>query len=60
MADGCDCLAIVTDWPQFRNLDWKRINGLLKEPIIYDGRNMFAIDEMRDMGFEYHCVGRGE
>ncbi len=60
MADGCDCLAIVTDWPEFRDLDWERIKGLLKNPIIYDGRNIFNPDEMKERGFEYHCVGRGE
>jgi UDPglucose 6-dehydrogenase len=58
MAEGCDCIAIVTDWPEFKELDWSRIKELLKEPIIFDGRNMFKPDEMKRRGFEYHCVGR--
>lgn len=60
MAEGCDCLAIVTDWPEFRDLDWLKIKKLMKHPIIFDGRNMFDPSEMKGKGFEYYCVGRGE
>jgi len=60
MVEGCDCIAIVTDWPEFRDFDWPKIKTLMKHPVIFDGRNMFDPEEMRGKGFEYYCVGRGK
>ena len=56
--DGADALAVVTDWNQFRNPDFKRINKLLVTPVIFDGRNLFSRSFMQDMGFSYFSVGR--
>ncbi|MBK6909654.1 MAG: UDP-glucose/GDP-mannose dehydrogenase family protein [bacterium] len=54
----CDALLICTEWQEFREPDFARIKGLLKQPIIFDGRNLFEPDHMRELGYEYHCIGR--
>ncbi len=56
---NADALVIVTDWEEFKNPDWKKVNSLLKSPIIIDGRNMFEPKEIEKKGFVYHSVGRG-
>lgn len=59
VADGADILVLMTEWNEFKNLDMKRIKGLLKTPIIVDGRNLYKPETMRDLGFVYRGVGRG-
>ena len=49
---------VVTEWDEFRNLDFKRIKKLMANPIIIDGRNVFNPDEVRQLGFEYYSIGR--
>ena len=51
-------LVIVTEWNQFRNLNWKRMAELLREPVVVDLRNIYEPERMRDLGFRYSCVGR--
>ncbi|MFH0732531.1 MAG: UDP-glucose/GDP-mannose dehydrogenase family protein [Candidatus Omnitrophota bacterium] len=58
LAKGCDCLVIITEWKEFENLDFKKIKRLLNQPVIIDGRNMFEPERMRDLGFQYVCIGR--
>jgi UDPglucose 6-dehydrogenase len=58
VAKGCDCLAIVTEWDEFKKLDLKRIKDLLKLPIIVDGRNIYDPNQMAEMGFIYRGIGR--
>lgn len=58
VAEGSDCLAIVTEWDEFRQLDLKRIKDLLKLPIIVDGRNVFDPKKMEELGFIYRGIGR--
>src|SRR3989338_2870214 len=55
---GADAVAIMTEWPQFRGLDWKQAKTILKKPILFDGRNLFSIEQMKKIGFEYISVGR--
>jgi len=55
---GADGLAVLTDWQQFRNPDFERIASLLKRPVLFDGRNLYEPDYVRERGIEYHCVGR--
>jgi UDPglucose 6-dehydrogenase len=55
---GADALVIVTEWLQFRNPDFDRMKGLLKQPIIVDGRNLYDPAKMRALGFTYTCIGR--
>ena len=55
---GADCLLLMTEWEQFRNLDYKKIKTLLKQPLVVDGRNMCEPKVMKKLGFNYIGVGR--
>ncbi|ATE59352.1 UDP-glucose dehydrogenase family protein [Thauera sinica] len=57
--EGADALVIVTEWKEFRSPDFERIRAALKHPVIFDGRNMYDPAIMREMGVEYHGIGRG-
>lgn len=57
-ANGSDALALVTDWKQFRSVDFGRIRRVMKRPIIFDGRNQWDPRLLRSMGFVYHGIGR--
>ena len=59
VARGVDCLVIVTEWNEFKELDLKRLKKLLRQPLIIDGRNIYDPKRMRKMGFRYVGVGRG-
>lgn len=52
-----DCLLIITEWPEFRVPDFNRLLSLLKNPVIFDGRNIFEVQNMKSLGFTYFCVG---
>jgi len=56
---GADCLAIITEWSEFRNPDFDKLAKLLTSKIIFDGRNVYDIDQMEEMGFYYESIGRG-
>lgn len=56
--DGADCLVVATEWPVFRNPDFDRISSLLKNKVIFDGRNVFSNDSMNGLGFRYESIGR--
>lgn len=55
---NADCLLIVTEWNEFKQLDLKKIKGLMKQPIIIDGRNIYDPLEIKKLGFIYKGVGR--
>jgi len=55
---GADALAIVTEWNEFREPDFARMKKLLKNPVIFDGRNIYNKDHMKALGFTYHSIGR--
>jgi UDPglucose 6-dehydrogenase len=57
-ARGSDCLVILTEWDEFRQLDFKKIKRLLKQPLIIDGRNIYDPGKMKELGFGYTGVGR--
>jgi UDPglucose 6-dehydrogenase len=59
MSEGCDALIVVTEWNEFKQLDLDKIRGLLKSPVIFDGRNIYDPNRMREMGFTYRAIGRG-
>lgn len=59
VAEDCDCLAIITEWQEFKELDLLRIKKLLTKPNIVDGRNIYQPDEMKELGFNYRSIGRG-
>lgn len=56
--DGADALLIVTEWSVFRSPDFEKIGTLLKNKVIFDGRNLFEPEKMQELGFEYTCIGR--
>jgi UDPglucose 6-dehydrogenase len=56
--EGADALVIVTEWSEFRNPDFNRIKASLKEAIIFDGRNVYTLEKMQEMGFYYESMGR--
>jgi UDPglucose 6-dehydrogenase len=58
VAQQAHALIVATDWPEFLNLDWKRIRDSMARPIVFDGRNVLSPSEMKGLGFEYHSVGR--
>jgi UDPglucose 6-dehydrogenase len=60
LAGGADALVLVTEWPEFADLDLPRLRGLMRTPLLLDGRNFFDPDEVRSAGFKYLGVGRGQ
>lgn len=56
--DGADALCVVTEWNEFRRPDFDRIRRLLKEPVIFDGRNLWEPKTMQEIGFTYFPIGR--
>ncbi len=58
--NGADGLAVVTEWNQFRNPDFPRIEKALSDPIVFDGRNLYSPQLMSDFGFGYISIGRQE
>jgi UDPglucose 6-dehydrogenase len=58
VAEGADCLLILTEWNEFYSLNMPYMKTLLKRPLIVDGRNLFDPYKMKSLGFEYHSIGR--
>ena len=56
--DGADCLAIMTEWSVFRTPDFERMKAALKQPVIFDGRNLYDLRRMVEAGFYYDSIGR--
>ena len=52
-----DALLVVTEWPDFRSPNFQVIGRLLKQKTIFDGRNIYDADELREIGYTYHCIG---
>jgi len=55
---GADGLAIVTEWNEFRRPDFARMQKLMRSPVIFDGRNLFTPEQMKQSGFTYYSIGR--
>lgn len=53
-----DCLVILTEWDEFKVLNFKRLKQLMKQPLIIDGRNIYEPKAMKRLGFKYICIGR--
>lgn len=56
--EGADFLAILTEWTEFRTPDFERVKSLLKEAVIFDGRNLYDLDVVKEAGFYYNSIGR--
>jgi UDPglucose 6-dehydrogenase len=57
-AIGADCLVLLTEWDQFRALDFERVKQTMRDPVLVDLRNIYTPSHMRGLGFSYHSVGR--
>lgn len=53
-----EAILVVTEWKQFKELDWTRIKGLLKKPVIFDGRNLLEKNKMRELDYKYFSIGK--
>lgn len=56
--EGSEALLLLTEWKQFRLPDWQKVKDRMKRPLLIDGRNIFDAQEMKELGFDYHCIGR--
>ncbi len=56
--EGADALVIFTDWQEFRNPDFAAVAARLKRPVIFDGRNLYDPEYVKEAGIEYHSIGR--
>jgi UDPglucose 6-dehydrogenase len=59
VAKGADALLIITEWNEFKQLDWEKLHRFMRQPIVVDGRNLYEQQEMAERGFIYWGVGRG-
>jgi UDPglucose 6-dehydrogenase len=57
-AMDADALMIMTEWPVFRTPDFDVLNKLLKNKVVFDGRNLFETDQMQELGYTYYSIGR--
>ena len=55
---GADALVVVTDWNEYRHPDFERVKRTLKQPVIVDGRNLYDVEKMRELGVRYFSIGR--
>ena len=56
--NGADALAVVTEWNEFREPDFAKMQSLMKAPVVFDGRNIYSPEHMRALGFQYFSIGR--
>ena len=56
---NADALVIVTEWKEFRSPDFAHLAATLRQPVVFDGRNLFEPADMQALGLEYHAIGRG-
>lgn len=57
-AEGADAIFIATEWPEFRTPDFEKLTSLVKAKVIFDGRNVYELDVMKEQGFTYFSIGR--
>lgn len=57
--EGADALVLVTEWNEFREPDFEKVKKLLREPVVFDGRNIYNPEMLRTLGFTYYGIGRG-
>jgi len=58
--EGADCLVVITEWREFRSPDFEAIKGALAAPVVFDGRNLYEPELMKQLGITYYGIGRGE
>lgn len=57
-AEGADAIFIATEWPEFRTPDFDKLTALLKSKVIFDGRNLYELPQMKELGYTYFSIGR--
>jgi UDPglucose 6-dehydrogenase len=57
-AEGADAIFIATEWPEFRTPDFERLTSVLKNKVIFDGRNLYDLPQMKELGYTYFSIGR--
>jgi UDPglucose 6-dehydrogenase len=55
---NADALIIATEWSVFRSPDFEKVAAGLKEKVVFDGRNLYGLDQMKSLGFYYNSIGR--
>lgn len=58
VAEGTDCVVLVTEWREFASLDWNKMGAAMKERLLFDGRRLISADVAARAGFEYHTIGQ--
>ena len=56
--NSVDALFVVTEWNEFRHPDFERMKSLMKSPVVFDGRNIYAPSKMKELGFTCFSIGR--
>jgi UDPglucose 6-dehydrogenase len=56
--EGVDALLIITEWQAFRNPNFERMKNMMAQPVIFDGRNIYDAEHLRELGFTYYGVGK--
>ena len=56
--ENADALIVATEWNEFRTPDFDKILSIMKDTVIFDGRNLFDVDQMEKKGFHYESIGR--
>lgn len=57
-AEGADAIFIATEWPEFRTPDFDKLNAILRNKVIFDGRNLYELSLMKELGYAYYSIGR--
>jgi len=57
-AEGADAILIATEWPEFRTPDFEKLSSLIKGKVIFDGRNLYDLELMKELGYAYFSIGR--
>jgi len=57
-AAGADAIFIATEWPEFRTPDFEKLSASLKSKVIFDGRNLYDLPQMKELGYTYYSIGR--
>jgi UDPglucose 6-dehydrogenase len=58
VAEGADAVLLLTEWNEFKGIDFHRVRESMAQPFMFDGRNLYDPEEMHKLGFKYHCIGR--
>ncbi len=59
-AEDCDCLVLLTEWAEFRDINFRQVQAAMRQPVVFDGRNFLDPNMMEELGFEYYGIGRGK